>query len=171
MYSTVVTFNKPVRAITNGQMAAVARDSFRDDFELAKAQYNASPKEGLKNDPTAMIALAGNDVVFLSSSQKGTNFAYSSDDSFVKEYLEKCRKQFQDETGQDKTHMYDASCGEVMVVQQFLRSGGTVKQLQDKKAGWRIVAVKPQSSKGDYAERSYAVVDPCGTKVSLASMT
>jgi hypothetical protein len=56
---------------------------------------------------------------FIASSQRGPSFAYEYAASPVKQSLALCMAVWKDQTGEEKTHVRCASCGEIMCAHQY----------------------------------------------------
>lgn len=163
LFSSHVTFNKPVSTITDGEWAAMAIDAYWGDIILAKKQYGGLA-EMQTFDPNVLVILSFGSEAYFSTSHKGASFAYNSPNSLVKEELAKCQKEFKDETGEDVCHKNNAQCGEVMAVQQYFVDKG--KDLEKQKA--KIIAVRRSQDKKTKAFLKPEVIDPCctGSEVS-----
>lgn len=114
VFSTHLTFNEPVSSITNGQLAQMLKDAWKE-MSIDGEQYGY----GMKRWPGVVTFFAFGNEVILSSSQRGPSFAYEYAASPVKQSLAICMAVWKDQTREEKTHVRGASCGEIMCAHQY----------------------------------------------------
>lgn len=114
VFSTHLTFNEPVSSITNGQLAQMLKDAWKE-LAIDAQQYSLNTKRL----PGVVTFFAFGNEVILSSSLRGPSFTYEYGASPVKESLAICMAVWKDQTGEEKTHVRGASCGEMMCAHQY----------------------------------------------------
>jgi hypothetical protein len=114
VFSTHLTFNEPVSSITNGQLAQMLQDAWKE-LAIDAQQYDY----GKNRWPNVVSFFAFDNEVILSSSQRGPSFAYDYVASPVKQSLAICMATWKDQTGDEKIHFRGASCGEIMCAHQY----------------------------------------------------
>ena len=168
VFSSHLTFNEEVTAITDGQLRKMAEDAFKEmEVNIMKYEPRMNKKLGRPTmQPGVITVLALQREIFLSSSQKGSvAFINEVVNSPVKDQLELCQAIWQDfNINPDKPdHKNGRKCGEVMAFHQYYLEHG--EKLQDLDPLGRVTTVSRLRDSGQIS-----IIPPCGTDAHVGSL-
>ncbi|KAK2007906.1 hypothetical protein LZ32DRAFT_665935 [Colletotrichum eremochloae] len=159
-----------VTHISDKQLTSLAIEAYKEMEALCgKTKYNIVSE----NMPSVMTAMAYDDEIILSSSQRGkTSFSYGDPDhpdsrpraNIVKQQLDLCQQTFMHNAPEaDRTkdqHRHNGQCGEQLVAHAFYKIHPEPDADLSKRNG-RVTTV--HKSGGKQAGRGVIAMDPCNT--------
>ncbi|KAF5019290.1 hypothetical protein F66182_8708 [Fusarium sp. NRRL 66182] len=161
VFSTHITFNKPVRDIPETQLAGLTKKAYLE-METDIKQYGVKVKNNgaIPAMPGVMTLLAFDNEIILSSSIKGSNIITGFTDTPLWERLNRCDDIYQHYVDPEDTngHKNKRSCGEVMALYLYLRKypNRSMEELSQRDPKVIMTTVtKP-------AREDIMIIKPCG---------